>query len=456
MIKKKTKKIYYLIIFNIIFLTLLYFYNNLYYLNYKRIEESTWKCYGDNERSQICEFTNFCIDRINGPFVISKNKKVPKINLINTGKDEDIWFSPKIINSKFLNFGKFNNEKLFVYGLYSPYHFSHFLYNGIIPLYSTIINNIKDNNYEKIWLLRGATFDNKNTEIDMNYIKFEKDIVLNDKDVLTNKQMLPPYIPLCFSKAIVGTGNSCSLWYCENQIKQKDYENFKNDIFDYSENKNDKCLEFSKKVYNNGSVNIGILNRYKSRHITNIKDLINEIIIKVPNVSIKTINFDVGCSIKNTAEIVKDLDVLIAPFGNGLGSGIFMKENSILISINARWYSEDWFHWPMTSIGRRIYSFECTNSKCQENDIDLLEKLLNIKNIQLNEKEKKILMTEENPYKILTPYIPNNEWTIVQQYRKDSKRKVDIDNFIPFLKDLLKDYPNNKTFLELCEKKKML
>jgi hypothetical protein len=264
--------------------------------------------------------------------------------------------------------------------------------------------------------------------------------------------MLSPYIPLCFSKAIIGTGNKCSLWYCDNQIKQKDYEGFKQNVFDYVEkDKNDKCLESSKNIYNNGTINIGILNRYKSRHITNLQELINEIIIKIPYVSIKTINFDLGCTIKNTADIVNDLDVLIAPFGNGLGSGIFMKENAIIISINSRWYSEDWFHWPMTSIGRRMYSFECTNSKCQENDIDLLEKLLYNKNIKLSNKDKLILMTEQNPYETLTPYLPNNEWTIIEQYRKDSKRKVDIENFIPFLQNLLKDYSNNKTFLEKCK-----
>jgi hypothetical protein len=36
------------------------------------------------------------------------------------------------------------------------------------------------------------------------------------------------------------------------------------------------------------------------------------------------------------------------------------------------------------------------------------------------------------------------EWTIIQNYRKDSKRKI----------NLLKDYSNNKTFLEMCNKKK--
>lgn len=447
-LKKKHKKLYYLIIFSFSFWILLYFYKNT---NYRKIEESTWECYGDNERSKICEFTNFCIDRINGPFIITKNNNIPKINLINAENTDDMWFSPKIIKYKFINFGNFIDKKLFVYGLYSPFHFSHFLYNGLIPLYSTILDKTL-NNQSKIWLLRGTTFWNKNSKLEMDYINIEKDIVLDYKDVLTNKQILPPYIPICFSKAIVGTGNKCSLWYCENQIKQTHYKSFRENVFNHVEkNKNSTCFKKSNFIYNNGSINIGILNRNETRHITNLQEVIKEMKNKIQNISIKTINFDKGCSIKDTSNIVKDLDILVAPFGNGLGSGLFMKENTILISIDSRWYSEDWFHWPMTSIGRRIYNFECTNKKCQENDIDLLENLLNDKNITLNDKEKYLLMTKENPYEILTPYLPGNEWSIIGQYRKNSKRKIDVNKFIDFLKDLLKDYPNNKTYIEICK-----
>jgi hypothetical protein len=55
--------------------------------------------------------------------------------------------------------------------------------------------------------------------------------------------------------------------------------------------------------------------------------------------SIKTIDFDLsGSDIIHTAQAVKDLDILIAPFGNGLGSGFFTKNDLVLISISAAWY----------------------------------------------------------------------------------------------------------------------
>jgi hypothetical protein len=50
-----------------------------------------------------------------------------------------MWFTPKVIDSQHYR-GKYNKDGdiLFVYGLYSPFHFSHYMYNGLIPLYSTI------------------------------------------------------------------------------------------------------------------------------------------------------------------------------------------------------------------------------------------------------------------------------------------------------------------------------
>jgi hypothetical protein len=68
------------------------------------------------------------------------------------------------------------------------------------------------------------------------------DIVLDNKDVLTEKQLMPPYKPICFSKAIVGTGNRCSLWYCDGQIPSAHYESFKSYILNQSIDNTSLCL----------------------------------------------------------------------------------------------------------------------------------------------------------------------------------------------------------------------
>lgn len=40
-------------------------------------------------------------------------------------------------------------------------------------------------------------------------------------------QRYPPTRPLCFSKAILGTGNRCSLDYCETRLARRDFEYFR-------------------------------------------------------------------------------------------------------------------------------------------------------------------------------------------------------------------------------------
>lgn len=405
------------------------------------IDHSEWTCKGQG-RNQVCEFTNFCVDRYHGPFIVTHDEP-PNINLINTGKGEDIWFKPKVLTHQ--TNAKYIDETLFVYGFYSPFHFSHFLYNSLMPLYSIMQDN---NGTASSWTLRGTTYWNQHTKLDMN-IPSGNDIVLDNKDVLTEKQLMPPYKPICFSKAIVGTGNRCSLWYCDGQIPSAHYESFKSYILNQSIDNTSLCLNSPVIYKDNSNTRIGILNRGKTRHITNLPELIDK--LSALDVSISTIDFDSGCDLKSTAHLVKDLDVLIAPFGNALGSGLFMKNNSVIISIASRWYNEDWFKWPMTAIGRRIYNFECTDAQCQEYDAELLEKILMGFNVKLDKTELQQVLTQQNPVDILTKYVPGQEWKIIEQYHKDVSRRIDVDSFIPFLNEILK--ADNVGYVELCHNK---
>jgi hypothetical protein len=404
------------------------------------VSRSAWKCEGQG-RNQVCEFTNFCVNRYHGPFIVS-DSKAPSINLINTGKGEDILFTPKILTH--YTGAKYIDETLFVYGFYSPFHFSHYLYNSLMPLYSMMKEK---NATASSWTLRGATYWNQHSKLDMD-IPSSNDIVLDKKDVLTEKQLMAPYQAICFPKAVVGTGNRCSLWYCDNQIPSTHYESFKSHIFNEFNTTNNKCASTIHK--HEGSVRVGILNRGKTRHITNLPELIDK--LKALDISINTIDFDAGCDLKSTAYIVKDLDVLIAPFGNGLGSGLFMKNNSVVISIASRWYNEDWFKWPMTAIGRRIYNFECNDAGCQEYDVELLKKILMNFDVKLNETELQQVLTQEYPTDILSKHLPGQEWKIIEQYHKDVSRRIDVDSFIIFLNDILKVNTNNVSYVELCRR----
>jgi hypothetical protein len=375
------------------------------------------------------------------------------VNLINGNSDETMWFQPKRIGHS-VN-AVHINETVFVYGLYSPFHFSHYLYNGLMPLYSTLLEN---NAPPTSWTLRAATFWNKHTSIDF-VLPSHKDIVLEEADLLTSRQVLPSYKPMCFANAVVGTGNRCSLYYCDRQIPAQHYKSFKDYVFEQPEISDNSCAA-SRVVYKEkGQYRIGILNRKNSRHITNVPQLIDRLIALDKtndgiDYSVVTIDFEKGCDIVNTANSVKDLDILIAPFGNGLGAGLFMKEDSTLISISARYYSEDWFKYPMTAIGRRLFDFKCNSSKCQQYEEDRAATLLKEYGVVLNATEMSKFVTDPYPKDVLLNHLPEEKLhSPILIYQKDVSRRIDVDSFLPYLKNIMDNKPaKNIPYPETCKK----
>ncbi|KAG2204523.1 hypothetical protein INT47_012582 [Mucor saturninus] len=416
------------------------------------MNESSWTCTGSG-RNQICTFTNFCVDKHNGPFVLSSSEP-PQVNLINGAEEESMWFQPKHKTSRPRNI-QFINETLFVYGLYSPFHFSHFLYNGLMPLFSLMKEHDAT---PRSWTLRAATFWNEHTPIDF-ILPGGPDIVLEENDALTGRQVLPSRRAMCFPKAVVGTGNRCSLFYCEGQIRSQHYQEFKDYVLEQPVQPNNTC-EASRVIYKEtGQYRVGILNRQKSRRITNVPELIERMMAldKVKDgidYSVVTIDFEKGCDLIHTANVVKDLDILIAPFGNGLGSGLFMKNDATVISIPSRYYTEDWFKYPMTAIGRRLFEFQCDSSHCQEYEEDRAAEILNRYGVVLNATEMTEFVASAYPREVLLNHLPEEKiYTPIGLYHKDVERRIDVDGFLPFLKRVMDNKPpSNMTFPDTCQK----
>lgn len=417
------------------------------------IQDSTWSCTGSG-LNQVCTFTNFCVDRHNGPFVVSSSEP-PKINMMNVGEGagEIIWFQPK--HKQRPRNAQLMNETLFVYGLYSPFHFSHFLYNGLMPLFSLM----KEHKAAPTsWTLRTATFWNQHTPIDL-VLPSGTDIVLEKADVLSKRQMLPTRKPMCFPKAVVGTGSRCSLYYCDKQIPSEHYQEFKDYVLKQPLQVDNSCAASRVTYKETGQYRVGILNRKKSRHITNVPELITRMIaldkaIDGIDYSVVTIDFEKGCDLVNTANVVKDLDILIAPFGNGLGAGLFMKNDATVISIPSRYYNEDWFKWPMTAIGRRMFEFKCESGACQQFEEDRAAKVLANYGVVLNTTEMTHFVASQYPSDLLLRYLPEEKiYDPIAMYHKDVERRIDVDSFLPFLKTVMDNKPpSNMSFPETCKK----
>ncbi|CAG8848809.1 10563_t:CDS:2, partial [Gigaspora margarita] len=237
---------------------------------------------------------------------------------------------------------------------------------------------------------------------DISFLTDGKEIVFNYENMLTEMQVMPPTVPICFANAVVGAGNRCSLYYCEKNIPADHYDQFRNDILNHfihngqwekymQKEQADKrvfaCINSTKIYTFNNSKNdantpvIAILQRYRNRYILNAEELINALVKQ--KYTIKFLNFDVGCSLSTTAKLLKDVDVLISSHGNGIGDAIFMAPKTSVLNIDSRFYSEPWFAYVHTATGRRFYNFQCESSDCQVADIELAKQVLEQEGVTL-------------------------------------------------------------------------
>ncbi|KAF9303902.1 hypothetical protein BGZ74_002821 [Mortierella antarctica] len=213
------------------------------------IPPATWTCTDDglstkekntkrNRRSRQCVVRNLCVDRkgafIRGNGLLATN--MPKVNLMSSDEDSDILWQPRVERSWQRKMkAHYVNETLFVHGLYSPSHFSHWLYNGMTPLYSTMKRFGATKNS---WLFRGVAVDwglTRQGGWEMDHFFYTgKELVLSQYEIATDFQSLPPAdAPICFERAVVGLGSQCALVFCENNIPIEVYQKFRDEIAEH-------------------------------------------------------------------------------------------------------------------------------------------------------------------------------------------------------------------------------
>ncbi|OZJ06131.1 hypothetical protein BZG36_01032 [Bifiguratus adelaidae] len=457
-----------------------------------KVPASSWSCQGKG-RGMICTYSNLCISSTLEDFVVTRDiepaEPPPAVNIINADPSADLWWAPKIIQHSDLprEHAVYVNETVFVYGLYSPWHFSHMLFNGLIPLWQTMQEHGAT---RKSWTYRAMNFwgdPNSPALIDTDFITDAPDIVQNYWEAVTHKQQVRSRAPICFARAVVGTGNACSLEYCERPIYAKMYQSFRTqaakfysdharwDMKAAHSNEHDMACVNSAVEEHIGSSErpmvIGFINR-KSRNITNIPDAVNVIrdIAKRDHSSflIRHIEFDHGCSLMSTEHVVRDLDILITPHGSQEGAAIYMKDNSVVLSIDHRGYWEPWFQWVMTAMGRRFYNFMCNDDSCLEFDPDTAKKLLLAEGIQLNREavSRYISWKGVSPTEWLTEHLKSEgigdtesydtALRITYEYLKSAPRKIDLGRFSSFFSRIVREFGelSQLSFPEICRRGK--
>ncbi|KAF9151567.1 hypothetical protein BG015_006511 [Linnemannia schmuckeri] len=531
------------------------------------LPEATWTC---------------AFIRSNG---LLPRKNLPKVNLMSSDEDADFFWQPRLQRSwrKVIR-AHYVDDTVFVHGLYSPFHFSHWLYNGMIPLYSTMkrFGGTKDS-----WTFRAGKFyyDPAGSmgawEMD-HFFETGKELVLAQSELTTPFQTLPPEdTPICFRRAVIGLGSQCGLDYCENNTPAEIYKAFRDEIAEYywstpqtwerhvknaresinkaQEKEKEKkrqeaagnkpmksqlrCLDLTRyynfeaagpnhgkesgeaksrvgqmhpdivdsaEAYQNLFVEgkegkageeskrklvVGIIQREGSRRLLNDEEFLQGLV--QAGFRVKWITFDHGCGIAETAYLLRDVNVLITPHGNAVGTSIFMPSHDpvpIVISVDNTRYKEFWFKFTTTAIGQRFFQTVCgptnyadevsrehcpyfkdlkgawgimsyhnlvlglpesmikTDKQKETMSADEHDKLRDasreyVKNNpaaqKFAEQEMDILIAPEMPETILQKY-GNVAWDFMWAYWKSSPRYVDIPRLVKFVQSLQRDLEQEK------------
>lgn len=105
---------------------------------------------------------------------------------------------------------------------------------------------------------------------------------------------------------------------------------------------------------------VAIIQREKSRRLVNDEELIQGLV--QAGFRVKWITFDHGCGIAETAYLLRDVNVLITPHGNAIGTSIFMSSHEpvpTVISVDNSRYKEGWFKHTTSAIGQRFIQTVC-------------------------------------------------------------------------------------------------
>ncbi|KAF9276862.1 hypothetical protein BGZ68_009695, partial [Mortierella alpina] len=204
-------------------------------------------------------------------------RNVPSVNLMSADEEADDFWQPRLKRSwRKVIHAHFVNETIFVHGLNAPFHFSHWLYNGMIPLYSTMK---RFGGTKNSWTFRGGRF--KDDPIDrqgawemVHFFETGKELVLSQAEMSTPFQSLPPAdAPICFQRAVIGLGSQCALGYCENNVPAEIYKSFREEIAEYywsSPETWERHLSHAREAINKGSKNQE--HEHTKRHDEEVKE----------------------------------------------------------------------------------------------------------------------------------------------------------------------------------------
>jgi hypothetical protein len=260
--------------------------------------------------------------------------------------------------------------------------------------------------------------------------------------------------PVCFKRAVIGSGNRCIFEYCENHLPSRHVVLFRewavgyHDLLRKGNLSRHSLRELARNILKNPpetvfdkKIVIGLMNRKVSREIVNMKELAFAIRQWDPRISVRNLDLDAGLTTAESIAMFRDISILIGPHGNGLGNMIWMPSHAAVISVNGRHNGMDWwFPIPTILSHKRFFSWDCRHDECVVVDMALAKKINQDANFGLEpdilERLARLNFTDAD-----NPQHPKFKelGTFKGRMIKETSRKVVISEMMQLVKEIVRD-----------------
>ena len=447
---------------------------------------SSWTCTGQ-VRGRHCTVNNICIQPWRPiPFVVLRESTDPEqlyANIMAADDAADILWRPEIRYKLPQGASYVHNMTLVIHELYYPEHFSHWIFNGILPLYHIMRQH--DLHWHNVVLYRPITPSLKTPlEFLEEFFAHPFDPAESSESGITatiRRLILGAFQhkeTLCFPKAIIGYNNSCPFGYCANTISPHHAYAFQRIMLHLAEQPSlpktlTQLAALERHIHDklsypplinlsNTTQRIILLNRAVSRRVPNMNELHKALQIRFPSAIVESMQLDTPISTFEGIRRFKNVTILVAPHGNGLGNAVWMPRGSAVLSLTSRWSGgEWWFTEPLVLTGRRFWDWECQHDDCVATNDDLTQQCLRNEGLSLDVAHAGFQALQRESWESFWQAIHTSKLSVATDQQrwcrawecnlKDTPRKVDVDQIVGLVQHILETLPRQETFQHLCE-----
>lgn len=316
---------------------------------------------------------------------------------------------------------------------------------------------------------KAKTDNQERQEIDTSLLTtFGREIVMNPRSELSGHQVQPPSkaYPTCFAKAVIGLQSRCTRPYCQNLIGGSElteslrktllaelaapmirFQKTDSDIVHPVTGTNipivrpDDLTILEGESAPRSRIQVALLGRFGNTSVPNAMAL--EVSLLARGFAAKTIHFDQpdDIPVAQAAQLFKDVSILVAPQGEGLGYSTWMAPGTTVVSILPRFTrSSKVYTDRMMAFGKRFFAWNCEDESCVQPDRDLAHEC--IEQTDGSDRESITAQDFEDFVQMKADFRDRSVvWKkIADCYAKDVSRRIQVEELTTLVESLAVDF----------------